>query len=66
MLACPVQLWLTTSLLEHSLSYSSTRELDEISRSLEVTGREFYQRSRESLKAQAAAGLIRPNALPLL
>ncbi len=53
-----VTLWFTTSLLERSLSH--TEELDEISRSLEVTGREFYQRSREVLKADADAGRIPP------
>jgi nitrogen fixation/metabolism regulation signal transduction histidine kinase len=51
-------LWLSTSLLERSLSYSSTQELDKISRLLEQTGREFYQRSREALKAEALAGRL--------
>ena len=49
-------LWLTTSLLEHSLSFASTRELDEVSRSLERTAREFYQRSCEALRSDALAG----------
>ena len=53
-----VTLWFTTSLLERSLSH--TEELDEISRSLELTGREFYQRSRDLLKADADAGRIPP------
>ncbi len=48
-------LWLSTSLLERSLGYASTQELDKISRLLEQTGREFYQRSREALKAEALA-----------
>lgn len=51
-----VTLWLTASLLEQSLSFASTRELDEVSRALETTGREFYQQSRESLKREARAG----------
>jgi two-component system nitrogen regulation sensor histidine kinase NtrY len=55
-----VTLWISTSLLESSLSYVSTEELDEISQSLEATGREFYQRARESLKADAMAGQISP------
>jgi nitrogen fixation/metabolism regulation signal transduction histidine kinase len=55
-----VTLWLTSSLLERSLSYASTAELDEISRSLEKTGREFYQRSRESLKEDATRGRVEP------
>jgi nitrogen fixation/metabolism regulation signal transduction histidine kinase len=52
--------WLTTFLLDYSLSYTSTRELGEISRSLEVTGREFYQRSREALKDDALRGRLQP------
>jgi len=56
-------LWLANSLLERSLAYSSTRELDEISRSLENLGREFYQRERESLRRDAAAGLVEPDRL---
>ena len=52
--------WLTTSLLQQSLRYSTTRELDELSRALEMTGREFYQQSRESLRRDALAGLLTP------
>ena len=55
-----VTLWISTSLLESSLSYVSTEELDEISQSLEATGREFYQRARESLKSDAEAGRVSP------
>ncbi len=50
-------LWLTTSLLERSLSYSTTRELDDLSRALEKTGREYYQLSRDTLKRDVQAGL---------
>jgi two-component system, NtrC family, nitrogen regulation sensor histidine kinase NtrY len=53
-------LWLSSSLLEQSLTYASTRELDEVSRALETTGRELYRQSRESLKRDAAAGLTPP------
>ncbi|MBM3773665.1 MAG: HAMP domain-containing histidine kinase [Acidobacteria bacterium] len=49
-------LWLALALLDRSLGYASTRELDEISRSLEATGRELYQRARQELQRQAAAG----------
>ena len=52
--------WITTTLLGGSLSQVSTRELDKVSRTLEVTGREFYQRSREALKADALAGRATP------
>jgi two-component system nitrogen regulation sensor histidine kinase NtrY len=53
-------LWITTSLLEHSLSYASTAELDELSKSLEQTGKVFYQRSRDALKHEVASGHARP------
>ena len=33
-------LWITTSLLDRSLSYASTGELDRLSRSLQKTGHE--------------------------
>ncbi|HYM11457.1 MAG TPA: ATP-binding protein [Bryobacterales bacterium] len=55
-----VTLWVTASLLERSLSYSPARELDQLSKSLETVGREFYQRARRELKRQAAAGEISP------
>ncbi len=42
--------WITTSLLEQSLAYSSTDQLDRLSKTLELTGRELYQNARESLK----------------
>jgi nitrogen fixation/metabolism regulation signal transduction histidine kinase len=52
--------WIAASLFEHSLSYSSTDQLDELSKTLEIAGRELYQRARESLKADAAAGRVLP------
>lgn len=55
-----VTLWITTDLLERSLQHASTRELDAISKSLEKTGREFYQRARESLREDALAGRVTP------
>ncbi len=58
-------LWVTASLLERSLSYSSTRELDEVSKSLEQTGRAYYQRAREELKSNAASGNVKPARFPL-
>ncbi|HZY74492.1 MAG TPA: ATP-binding protein [Edaphobacter sp.] len=47
--------WITTSLLERSLAYSSTDQLDRVSRTLELAGREFYQESRETLKHDVEA-----------
>jgi two-component system nitrogen regulation sensor histidine kinase NtrY len=48
-----VTLWLGRSLLNWSFDLTSTRELDEVSKSLEVTGRELYRRVRMDLKARA-------------
>jgi two-component system nitrogen regulation sensor histidine kinase NtrY len=47
---------ITTSLLERSLGYATTAELDRLSRTLEATVRQFYQREREALKQDAVAG----------
>jgi two-component system nitrogen regulation sensor histidine kinase NtrY len=49
-------LWLTTSLLERSLSLNTTGELDNISKSLQNTAREFYQQAKEGLKQDIANG----------
>ncbi|MBZ5610512.1 MAG: HAMP domain-containing protein [Acidobacteriia bacterium] len=40
--------------------WTSTAELDRLSKSLEKTGRELYQRSRESLRQDAALGRVTP------
>jgi two-component system nitrogen regulation sensor histidine kinase NtrY len=48
--------WISVYANRAALSLASPRELDEISKSLEKTGRELYQRARQSLKADAAAG----------
>ena len=39
---------ITTTLLDRSLRYATTGELDRLSRSLEATGKQFYQREREA------------------
>ena len=41
--------WITTSLIDRSLGYATTGELDRLSRTLEATVRQFYQREREAL-----------------
>jgi two-component system, NtrC family, nitrogen regulation sensor histidine kinase NtrY len=51
-------IWITTSLLERSLGYATTEELDGLSRTLEATMRQFYERERVSLKRDAAAGRL--------
>ena len=54
-----VTAWISVSLLE-PVSLCSTRELDQVSKSLEKTGRELYQRARESLKTDATLGRLNP------
>jgi signal transduction histidine kinase len=51
--------WITTTLLDRSLRYATTGELDRLSRSLEITAKQFYQREREALKQDAVAGRTR-------
>jgi len=59
-----VTLWITTSLLERSLSYSSTQELDRLSRALENTGREYYQAARQQLKDDAVSDRVQAQRPP--
>jgi nitrogen fixation/metabolism regulation signal transduction histidine kinase len=51
--------WITTTLLDRSLQYATTGELDRLSRTLENTAKQFYQREREALKQDALAGRAR-------
>jgi nitrogen fixation/metabolism regulation signal transduction histidine kinase len=55
-------IWITTSLLDRSLGYATTGEIDRLSRTLEATVRQFYQREREALKEDALSG----RAVPVL
>ena len=55
-------IWITTSLLDRSLGYATTGELDRLSRTLEATVRQFYQREREALKQDALAGRVTPTS----
>jgi signal transduction histidine kinase len=48
--------WITTTLLDRSLRYATTSDLDRLSRTLENTAKQFYQRERDALKQDAAAG----------
>jgi two-component system, NtrC family, nitrogen regulation sensor histidine kinase NtrY len=52
--------WITTSLLDRSLRYATTGELDRLSRTLETTAKQFYQRERDALKQDVLAGRRRP------
>ncbi len=58
-------LWVTTRLLELNVGYAAKgqAQLDEVSRSLQKAGFEFYQRARASLKSDAEAGRITPRRL---
>src|SRR5437868_3635739 len=51
-----VNVWISVNLLQRSLRLSPTRELDEISKSLEQTGRELYQSASAALKEKAVSG----------
>ena len=48
--------FIMTSLLERSLSYATTEELDRLSESLHNTALDYYQQERESLKDDARTG----------
>jgi signal transduction histidine kinase len=52
--------WIGTTLIDRSLAYATTGELDRLSRTLEATVRQFYQREREALKHDAATGRASP------
>src|SRR5262245_59950342 len=54
--------WITTTLLDRSLRYSTTGELDRLSRTLENTAKQFYQRERDALKQDALSGRISPTS----
>lgn len=51
-------IWIGTSLLQRSLGYATTGDLDELSRTLEATVRQFYQRERDTLREDAAMGRV--------
>ncbi len=52
--------WITTSLLDRSLSYATTSDLEDLSRTLEASVRQFYQRERDAVKEDAQAGRLAP------
>ena len=47
-------IWTALRLLDRSLALAPFSELDELSQSLQKTGREVYQQARESLRRDAA------------
>jgi signal transduction histidine kinase len=52
--------WIATTLINRSLGYATTGELDRLSRTLEATVRQFYQREREALRQEAQTGRALP------
>jgi two-component system nitrogen regulation sensor histidine kinase NtrY len=57
--------WITTSLIDRSLGFATTGELDRLSRTLEDTVRQFYQRERDALKQDVLAGRVTPTSYAL-
>ncbi len=55
-----VILWIGTALLEQSLGFMTTDELDRASKTLENIAREYYRQAREGLKVEAEAGRLEP------
>ena len=53
-------IWITTRLLEWSLNFTTTSQLETLSRTLEHTGHELYRHHRDDLKRDAQAGAIPP------
>src|SRR5690242_10322656 len=51
---------MTNSLLDYSLDYSSTAQLDSMADSLRLTGRQFYQHMRDDLRKGARSGELEP------
>ena len=52
--------WITSAGSQYLLDFSTTGQLQSISKSLEQTGREFYHRAGEDLKRRAQGGQIDP------
>jgi signal transduction histidine kinase len=53
--------WVTASMLEWSLAFNSTDQLDALSKSLERTGREYYQNHRDGLKQRVQKNELAPH-----
>ncbi len=55
-----VTAWISVSLLDPGFSLASSVELDQVSKALEKTGRELYQRTHQGLKQDAELGRAAP------
>ncbi len=53
--------WITTSLLESSLDFSATGDLETLSKLLQSTGHELYARTGDDLKRRVAADELEPH-----
>jgi nitrogen fixation/metabolism regulation signal transduction histidine kinase len=53
-------LWITLQLLDRSLELAPLRELDTVTRSLQETGRAYYQQAAEQLRGEAASASTAP------
>src|SRR6188474_3330233 len=53
------------SLIERSLGYATTEELDALSRTLEATVRRFYERERRSLEQDARTNRVAPTSFDM-
>jgi two-component system nitrogen regulation sensor histidine kinase NtrY len=58
--------WISTLLLDRSLGYATTDDLDRLSRTLEGTARRFYQGERDVLREDARAGRVTPTTYAVL
>ena len=56
----PVLATLALTMALFNLSLTPARDLDGISRSIEQTGKEYYQQARQTLRREADAGIIQP------
>jgi nitrogen fixation/metabolism regulation signal transduction histidine kinase len=56
--------WTSVALLDRSLAMAPITQLDALSKSLEKTGREVYQRARARLAEDVETGRIEPRTLP--
>lgn len=59
-------LWVAIELLNRSLDLNPIPEFDRMSKSFETLGREYYQRSRDQLRADIARGAVQPEMFPHL
>ncbi|MGE5360762.1 MAG: sensor histidine kinase [Bacteroidales bacterium] len=58
-------LWISTALMSRSLAFVTTSDVPQLSASLERVAREYYRLARNELAADAAAGRVAPDRLPM-